>query len=126
MDTAQILAALGGAGVVFGILRGRNQERRETDAELNDRIDERIEIAVGAKLARITTILEEVQRQLPAAGSIARDNQRIEQLEERVQELSRSIAECFDLARKLERRCLRHQPTDGSDSGFAPRQGARA
>lgn len=105
MDLALLSGILGGAGVVFGMLRGRNQERRETDTEMNKRIDERIKLQVGEQLTRITTILEEVQRQLPAAGSIARDNQRIDQLEEHNKTIVRVVDECFKRLRDIEQSC---------------------
>lgn len=132
VDPTLVWGAVGGAGVVFGILRGSRQEKRETDAErrasekdMKELIDGRIKVVVGEQLIKITTILEEVQRKLPDTGELARDSERIEQLERKTGDQQRAIDQLFDLVRRFERNCARNGHALGSDTDAIPRHGDR-
>lgn len=95
-------ALLGGAGAVFGIMRGKRQEDRSDRGDLDNRIDERIRLSVGVTLAEIKADLSALRSLLP--GDLSG---RIHSAEQTVQKQQKDLDEVFQRLRSLEGVCAR-------------------
>ena len=92
-----VSALIGGAGAVFGIMRGAKQEDRSIRGDLDNRIDERIRLSVGVTLAEIKADLSALRSLLP--GDLSG---RIHTLEQIIAKQQKDLHEVFQRLREIQ------------------------